>query len=362
MRKIITSIPVLLYFAFAVTSCQKTATGTGGTSDTTATTNYDFGAIDKILNDSVPVKFGGVCYALIHVNGKTVYSKSFGGYTGSTRKLIASCSKWLSGAALMTLVDEGKLSLDDTVGKFLPIFTTYKKGSITIRQLFSHTSGFPGDSPQGYEGNYTLTLAQCADSIAKNVALINTPGTKFYYGGVSMQVAGRICEVVSGKSWSDFFAAKITGPCGMASTDFSPLNPNAQIAGGAFSTADDYLKFLDMIMNNGVTASGTRVLSTAAIAAMEQSEIGSATVAYSPYPMVWLNTSGFYGIGNWRDLTAAGDVLVEDSSPGKFGSHPWVNRGKKLTGIIFTYLPAGGYLQTAPTCLAIRKAVRTIVQ
>jgi hypothetical protein len=115
-------------------------------------------------------------------------------------------------------------------------------------------------------------------------------------------------------------------------------------------------------MNNGVTASGTRVLSTTAIAAMEQSDIGSATVAYSPYPMAWLNTTGFYGIGNWRDLTAAGDVLVEDSSPGKFGSHPWINRGKKLTGIIFTYLPAGAYLQTAPTCLLIRKTVRTIVQ
>jgi len=87
------------------------------------------------------------------VDGKGVYSKGFGNYSADSRLLIASCSKWLSAGLIMKLVDEGSLQLSDTLGKFLPLFTQYGKGNITMAQLFSHTSGFPGDAPQGYENN-----------------------------------------------------------------------------------------------------------------------------------------------------------------------------------------------------------------
>ena len=59
-------------------------------------------------------------------------------YTFTTRRAIASCSKWLSAALVMTFVDEGKLSLDDTVGKFLPVFTNHQKGNIKIWECLSH--------------------------------------------------------------------------------------------------------------------------------------------------------------------------------------------------------------------------------
>lgn len=105
-------------------------------------------------------------------------------------------------------------------------------------QLFSHTSGFPGNSTQGYESNPWMTLETAVDAIGRNVALINPPGSVFYYGGVSMQVAGRICEIVSGKSWKDLSGAKIFTPCGMTNTDYG-LTTNPIIAGGARSTAND---------------------------------------------------------------------------------------------------------------------------
>ncbi|MFT3823855.1 MAG: serine hydrolase domain-containing protein [Chitinophagaceae bacterium] len=321
---------------------------------------YDFSAVEQVLNDSVPSKFNGKCYAVITVNGSIAYEKGYGGYDGNTRQLIASCSKWLSGAVLMSQVDEGKIRLSDTVGKFLPIFTTYGKGNITIAQLFSHTSGFPGNSSQGYESDVTLTLEEAVNLIAKNVALINPPGTKFYYGGVSMQVAGRICEVVSGKSWTNLLKDKITTPCGMTDTDFG-LTQNPIIAGGGRSTPYDYTKLLIMLMNKGIASNGTRVLSEAGVTAMEQNQLGGATVAYSPYPTSMINTTGIYGIGNWRDLTTTGDVLVENSSPGAFGSHPWIDRNKKVTGIIFTYIPIDGYIATMFTCLKVRGLVRGIV-
>ncbi|SJZ60776.1 CubicO group peptidase, beta-lactamase class C family [Chitinophaga eiseniae] len=343
---------ILPLLCIITAACKKETTGMQHASG--------YNVIDKILDDSVPVRFNGKGYAVIHVNGREVYNRSYGGYDGNTRQLIASCSKWLSGAVLMSLVDEGKLKLSDTVGKFLPVFTANGKGSITIAQLFSHTSGFPGNSSQGYESNPLLTLEAAVDAIGRNVPLLYPPGKVFYYGGVSMQVAGRICEIVSSKSWKEISADKIFTPCGMTSTDFG-LTANPLIAGGARSTPNDYMKFLDMLVNKGVTPNGTRVLSEAAVAAMEGGQISGTTVGYTPYPLAWLNTSDFYGIGNWRDNTGAGDMVIESSSPGAFGSHPWINYPKKTTGIIFTFIAQEGYLTTAPTCLKVRNAVRSIV-
>lgn len=336
-------------FISLLTGCTK--------SESTTVVATGYSDVDQVLSDSVPTAFNGKCYAVIHEDGKPVYARGFGGYTGSTRQLVASCSKWLSAAVVMSLVDEGKIKLSDTVGKYLPVFTTYHKGDITIAQLFSHTSGFPGNSTQGYESNVLITLSQAAEGIARNVALLNPPGTTFYYGGVSMQVAGRICEVASGKSWKELAADKIFTPCGMTGTDYG-LTANPQIAGGARSTPDDYIRFLDMLMNKGVAPNGTRVLSEAAVAAMEESQTAHAAIAYTPYPAALLNTKDFYGIGNWRDVTAPGGVLIENSSPGAFGSHPWINRGKKRTGFIFTFIADNGYLATVPTCLKIRALVR----
>lgn len=332
---------LLTVFALSCVSCKKD------------TNSPEFNAITKVLEDSVPVKFGGNCYTIISVNGKTVYTKGMGGYTGNTRQLIASCSKWLSAGVILSLVDEGKFKLTDPVGKYLPVFNTYGKGDITIAQLFSHTSGFPGNSAQGYESDPFSTLADAADLIAKNVPLANPPGTKFYYGGVSMQVAGRICEVVSGKSWKQLLEEKILTPCGMTDTDFG-LTQNPLIGGGARSTPNDYIKYLNMLVNNGVAANGARVLSEASVAAMHQSYTGAVTIAYTPY--VTLQRPDFYGIGNWRD------VIGENSSPGAFGAHPWINWEQKICGFVFTYIPAANASQiTLPTCLEVRRLARTIV-
>ena len=321
---------------------------------------YDFSGIEKTLNDSVPVRYEGKCYAMINLDGNTVYAKGWGGYAGNTRMLIASCSKWLSGAVLMSLVDEGKLKLTDTVGKFLPAFTPRGKGGITIAQLFSHTSGFIANSTQGYESDPTYTLARAVDSIGRNAPLVTAPGAYFNYGGVSMHVAGRICEIASGKSWASLLKEKICDPCNMPDTDFG-LTTNPMIAGGARSTPIDYMRFLDMLMRKGLNSSGVRVLSEASVLAMEQSQTSTASIYYTPYPGVYFATKGIYGIGNWRDLTTPADILMENSSPGAFGSHPWINRNKKITGFLFTFLPAGSSQFTLATCLNIRSQVRNLI-
>ncbi|RYG06500.1 MAG: class A beta-lactamase-related serine hydrolase [Chitinophagaceae bacterium] len=320
---------------------------------------YDFSAVEKVLDDSVPAKYGGNCYAVIHVDGKTVFSKGYGEYNGSTKMYIASCTKWLSGALIMSLVDEGKLSLSDTIGKFLPIFTANGKGHVPIRYLFSHCSGFPGDSDDGYESNPLITMESAVDQIAMNVPLRIAPGTVFNYGSVSMQIGGRIAEIVSGKSFFDLIQEKIFTPCGMTNTDFAQAT-NPLVAGGARSTPDDFILFLDMIMRKGVTANGTRVLSEQSVIEMEKDQTNNARLDQVPYPDGYVH-AGIYGIGNWRDMTDNADNLIENSSPGVFGSHPWVNRSKKLTGFIFTFILSGTGTSTLPTSIKVRGLARDAV-
>jgi CubicO group peptidase (beta-lactamase class C family) len=344
---------ILLFYSVFFLSCDKRNTSISNPQ------SLDFSSVEKLVNDSVAKSFGGKCVVVIHVDGKLAFRKVWGGFNDSTKQLVASCSKWLAGAVLMSLVDEGKIKLTDSVGQFLPVFNKYKKGRSTIGQLFSHTSGFPGDSKQGYEKNDKLTLAQAVDSIARRVSLINAPGTKFYYGGISMQIAGRICEVVSGKSWNKLFSEKILIPCGMSNTSYGNTS-NPAIAGGARTTADDYVRFLDMLIRKGVTETGTRVLSQASVIAMEQSQIGSATIAYCPYTPEQLNTSGgFYGIGNWRDLTDQSGKLIEGACPGAYGTHPWLNFDKRISGVVFLMIPNASV--GTPTCLKLRSLVRSIV-
>jgi CubicO group peptidase (beta-lactamase class C family) len=343
-------------FLLASLACKRTAVP-----DTPEPTAYDFSAVDKLITSNLALYDNNVA-VLVSQNGKVLYQKN-AGLDANTQRSIASASKWLSGAVIMALVDERKLSLTDTLGKFLPIFSRYRKGKITIRQLFSHTSGFPGDSPQGYENSRSLTLAQAVDSLAVRTQLISTPGTSFYYGGVGMHIAGRVAEVVSGKAWQTLFNEKIGTPCQLQA-QYSPLNTaNPLIAGGVYMSGRGYLNFLDMIANKG-QFNGKQVLSEAAITALTTDQTNNATIQYTPYtanPYSEFKTSPVrYGIGTWRDVVnPATGIALEISSPGAFGTHPWVNFQTKTAGIVFT---SADFKTTQPASLQIREAVRRVVK
>ena len=323
-----------------------------------STPSYDFTTVDKFIETNL-ANYNDKVVVLVSQNGKLIYHNAMG-LDSTSVKPIASASKWLSAAVIMSLVDDNKISLDDTVGKFLPIFTGNKKGNITIRQLFSHTAGFNGDSEQSYEYQRDITLAAAVDSIALYVPLAFTPGSAFSYGSSGMHIGGRIAELVTGRSWQDLFNEKIGNPCHMSVRYGSASNPI--IAGGANTSAADYLKFLEMITNKG-TYEGNQVLSENALAIMLSDQTKGAVIKgtpyatnpFSPYP----NTSIRYGMGNWLDVVDASGSVLESSSPGLFGTHPWQDSKNKIAGIIFT--------QTTPkksnlTSLEIRKMIRDIVE
>jgi serine-type D-Ala-D-Ala carboxypeptidase len=129
--------------------------------------SYDFSAVTALIQNAVnSIPLDGASLMLIK-DGQVIYEQYFGDYNADTRVFIASASKWLSAATLMALVDEGKLSLDDPVSKYLTYFTGVK-GAMTIRQMFSHTSGLPGIRDDARcLGNPFTTMNACARQIAQ---------------------------------------------------------------------------------------------------------------------------------------------------------------------------------------------------
>lgn len=292
---------------------------------------------DDFLNTNSP-QYNNNVLAYI-CNDTMFYSYQRGQYSANDILPIASATKWLTASVIMSLVDSQKLSLDDNIGKYLPIFNQYGKGNITIRQIFSHTSGLPIDTP--YDDRGGISLQAAVDSIAIYTNLLFAPGTQAQYGSSAYKVAARIAEVVEGKLWQQIFEERIANKCEMSNTSYSNFinSTNPHAGAGVRSTMNDYIKFLTMINNFGLYK-GARVLSETAVKTMELDQSGGV--------------NSFYGLGVWRYQIVAG-AAKEVSSPSAMGIHPWINRDKKYFGIIFTQ---AGFDKTINTNLNFRSLVQ----
>jgi CubicO group peptidase (beta-lactamase class C family) len=257
---------------------------------------------------------------------------------------IASQSKPITATALMILVDEGKVKLDDPVGKYLPEFNNVMVLAdqskdktlqvlrkpvqpITVRQLLSHTSGLPFKSALEEPTLDQHTLRDGVRSYAMT-PLQSEPGTKYSYSNAGINTAGCIIEVVSGMPYEEFLNKRLFGPLGMKDTTFwpneeqltrlaksyrpdkdktgleettigqlmYPLNNRQRQpmpAGGLFSTARDIGRFCQMILNGG-TFEGKRYLSEAAVKEMTTKQTGEALK--DNYGLGW-STGGTIGHG-----------------------------------------------------------------
>lgn len=234
---------------------------------------------------------------------------------------IASMTKSISATTVLTLVDEGKLSLDEPASKWLPEVGQVKLANgnppsrpITLRDLLSHTAGiaFPGrkatDGAHSLK-SYTLELLKAP--------LAFEPGSNYEYG-FGITIAGRIAEIVSGKPFDVLMQERVLDPLGMTDTSFHPSDKlRARIAktyktsedgkglarthnpfvtadagerrmtepsGGLFSTASDMACFYQMILDGGVYQ-GKRIISEASIAQMTKPH--QAGGKYLSYGLGW---------------------------------------------------------------------------
>jgi CubicO group peptidase (beta-lactamase class C family) len=230
---------------------------------------------------------------------------------------IASMTKPFVGAAIMMMVEEGKLSIDDPVEKFLPEFSgiwliSEKTGDemqlirpsrpINIRDILSHTHGMSGVPPNTNVESlreYTLVVSQ--------LPLEFEPGSRWKYGGSGITAAARIVEVLSGMSYTDFLQEKIFTPLGMKNTCFSFPEEHAGLiaknygpdeeAGlkareknfglkyfrpdaGLFSTAYDMAIWMQTILDGGIYGE-TRILSKESVQQMIRTQTGELETGFT---------------------------------------------------------------------------------
>src|SRR3569833_2611109 len=178
----------------------------------------------------------------------------YGNFSPDQRVPIASASKLVSGVTLFRLMDAGYLTLDSTTAQVLG--WSGEQGAITLRQLLSFTSGLAPENHCTYAP--TVTLEQCVTTISQT-ALIAAPGTEFDYGSVHLDVAGRMAEAVTGKSWNDLFAQEIRDPLGLPADIVYYANPlrmtntgNPLLAGGLIVSMNEYEHILHFAFDKGV--------------------------------------------------------------------------------------------------------------
>lgn len=266
-----------------------------------------------------------------------LHERYFGNSTANTVLHVASVGKWSAAAAIAAVVDSGTLHWDDPVRKFLPQFSD-GKGEATLRQLLSHTAGYPDYKPAGAPRDSYQTLAQSVEQIAGLPALA-PPGSVFQYGGLALQVAGRMAEIADGRDFNTIFQSRIAAPLGMDASGYAPVSQeegfSPMLGGGLFTSARDYAAFLAMMARGGVFR-GRRVLSRAAIAEMSADQLRGAVLK----PMEYVEQAradrrkDVYGLGQWREETDAQGRATLLSSPGWAGAYAWVDKSYGVWGMV----------------------------
>ena len=251
-----------------------------------------------------------------------VYKKEFGNFNSKTQAPIASCSKWLTAALVMTFVDEGRLSLDDKITKWLPEFEKYGKNYITIRTCLSHMTGIrsePITLLKLLERKKFNSLEDEVNSFAAKDIQAN-PGEEFRYSNIGLDIAGRVLEIISKKKFDVLARQRLFVPLAMKRSSFSTLDGSAvDPSGGAQSSPDDYMHFLVMMMNKGIYQR-KRILSENAVNEMLLVQTKPEQIKYAPKPAQGYN----YALGAWVAEEKDGKATAV-TSPGLFGTWPLVD-------------------------------------
>lgn len=277
---------------------------------------------------------GGKFAAVVLKDGKVIYQKAVGDFTLKTQAPVSTAGNWLTAALVMTFVDQGKISLDDPVAKYLPEFEKYMKNYVTIRHCLAHTTGMENEAgrvgriltKKKFESLEEEVNALAAREISKN------PGEEFHYGNMGLNIAGRVLEVITKKSFDRLIQEKILRPLKMRATNFvndegGAVSPSA----GAKTTANDYINFLSMLLNKGVFE-GKQILSEQSIAEMQKAQFAGLPVKYTPK-----ETEGSqYGLGNWIVDTDGNIVLT---SPSLSGTWPFLDKCRNYAFVFIVQNP-----------------------
>jgi CubicO group peptidase (beta-lactamase class C family) len=358
--------------------------------------------IDQLLRQKTDAgEIPGVV-AVAATGSETIYQGAFGkrdltkddAMTVDSVFWIASMTKAITTAAGMQLVEQGKLSLDEPIGKVLPDLaspqvlegfdasdnpkTRPAKNPITLRQLMTHTAGFAydmwnGDMVKYLEKTGTPGIISCTNAALKT-PLMTDPGTRWEYG-TNIDFVGKAVEAVSGKKLDAYLRDNIFAPLGMNDTGFKisdsmrkrlvgmharapeglgpfpfemEQNPEFHMGGGGlYGTAADYIKFTQMILNKG-KGNGNQLLKPETVALMGQNnigaiEVGKLTTALPPFT----NDVDLYPgmVKKWGLSFLINTAKTpEGRSPnslawaGLANTYFWIDPARNVAGVILTQL------------------------
>ncbi len=294
--------------------------------------------------------------------------------TPDTLFWIASMTKPVTGVAIMMLQDEGKLNIADPVAKYIPEFAALKTPSgqpanLTITQILTHTSGLGEASGPAAQSARTL-----ADLVPVWLAakMQFEPGAQWKYCQSGINLAGRIVEVVSGRSFDAFLQQRLFDPLGMKDTTFYPteaqrarlvtayaknkdtgrLDPvpartdfgqrtrPPQGNGGLFSTPNDYARFCQLLLGQG-TYAGKRLLSPSAVKSLAAVHTGEIPTGFFQTEQ-WGRRGANYGWGvgtcvlrtphpGHAEMLSAGSF----GHGGAWGTQAWIDPVKGVAYLLF---------------------------
>jgi methyl acetate hydrolase len=336
--------------------------------------------------------------AILASKDKILYHNSFGLQNVAQNKpmqkdsifRIASMTKPVTSAAVMLLVEQGKLKLDDPVSKYLPEFsgremvesftppdgelkTRKPTSEVLIRHLLSNTSGLA----YGFSNAMVAPLQRkTGKQTAEDLPLLYEPGTRWTYSG-STRVLGKVVEKISGTTLDKFMADNFLKPLGMNDTSYAvPADKTARVVtqhnratgrlveaanpptiqspvagdGGLNSTTGDYIKFLQMFLNDG-KAGGKSLLSKNSIQTMTKNQIGNVVVDQQPavqpnlsraFPTAPAAGRDKFGFG--FELTTSNKENTNLRSPGSYtwagiyNTHFWVDPKREIAGVLMIQL------------------------
>ena len=311
--------------------------------------------LDKVIHDSIEHKEIPGAVVLVGRHGQLAYVGVQGDratvparepMTRDTAFDLASLTKPVATAtSIMILVEQGKIRLDDRLGKLLPEFDNQGKGAITVEKLLRHRGGLIADNP-------IAAFADGPEQAWKNLAnlgLSYVPGESYVYSDVGFMILGKIVEKISGETLEAFARKNIFEPLGMSGTRFLPtdsgqiapteLNGGEMLRGivhdprsrslggvaghaGLFGPADDLAVYAQMLVNGGVGAYGARILGPLTVRAMIDPGL---TPASQRRGLGWdVDTphsaprGALFGIGGFGHTGFTGTSLWVDPSSGVF--------------------------------------------
>ncbi|MBR0794082.1 beta-lactamase family protein [Bradyrhizobium jicamae] len=359
--------------------------------------------IDQVLRQKSEAKEIPGVVAVAATGKDVIYQGAFGkrdlskddAMTADSVFWIASMTKAVTSAGAMQLVEQGKLSLDEPIGKLLPDLAAPQvlegfdakgepklrpaKKPITLRLLLTHTAGFCYDVWNGEFAQYLQktgnpNIFSCLNAALK-APIMSDPGTRWEYG-INIDFVGKAVEAASGKRLDAYLRDQMFAPLGMSDTGFkitddmrkrlvgvhargedgtlAPIpfeleqNPEFHMGGGGlYGTAGDYIKFCQMILNKG-RGNGNQVLKPETVALMSQNHIGDLAMGkMKTTAPVYTNDVDLYPdiVKKWglsfminTAKTAEGRSAGSLAWAGLANTYFWIDPARDVAGVILMQL------------------------